>query len=99
MDAIASQIDKSYFESIYAIPRGGLVLGVYLSHRLGLPMVEKPTKRCIICDDIADTGKTVEPYKNYFIVTLYYHKQSTVEPDIWIYEKTDAWIKFPWEVK
>ena len=89
------------FKSIYGIPRGGLVPAVYLSHLLDIPLVQKPEKGCIIVDDIADTGQTLKMYRNmkYSIATIYYHTQSIVEPDIWVYQKTDAWIKFPWEIK
>ena len=35
--------------------------------------------------------------KDNIIMTLYYHKQSTVIPDYWIHEKKNEWILFPWE--
>lgn len=95
---IAKRVDKSRIKNIFGIPRGGLVLAVYLSHMLDLPLVMKPSKDSLIADDIADTGQTLKPYKNHYIVTLYYHKQSIVIPDIWIREKKSRWIKYPWEV-
>ena len=89
------------FKSVYGIPRGGLVPAVYLSHLLDIPLVQKPEIGCLVADDIADTGETLKMYRNmrYSIATIYYHEQSIVEPDIWVYEKTDEWIKFPWEIK
>jgi len=89
------------FKSVCGIPRGGLVPAVYLSHLLDIPLVQKPEKESLICDDISDSGETLKMYRNmrYSIATIYYHKQSIVEPDIWVYEKTDKWIKFPWEIK
>ena len=95
---IAKRVDRSRVKDVFGIPRGGLVLAVYLSYMLNLPLVTKPSKDSLIADDIADTGQTLKPYKNYYIVTLYYHKQSIVIPDIWIHEKKDKWIKYPWEV-
>jgi len=95
-----AQKSKGYdIESIYGIPRGGQVLAVYLSHLTGLPVIkEKDIKeKTLIIDDIADTGETLVKFKDYIIATIYYHKQSKIEPDIWIYKKKDAWIKFPWE--
>ena len=32
------------YDAIYAIPRGGLILGVFLSHRLELPLLNKLDK-------------------------------------------------------
>lgn len=90
------------FDGIYGIPRGGLPLAVKLSNLLSLPLIinnKEITKKTLIVDDISDTGRTLEPFKDHFIVTIYYHKQSTVIPNIWIFEKTDKWIIFPWEIK
>ena len=102
------------FKALWGIPRGGLVLATMLSHRLDIPLIsgnDIPRDRpLLIVDDIADTGKTLERVLNNIrfypknrdeitIVTAYYHKQSTVIPDIWIEEKTDKWIVYPWETK
>ena len=87
---------------VYGPPRGGLVFAVMLSHALSVPLLMAPTKGCLIVDDIVDTGKTLEKYSNsdgYVIASMFYHKQASFEPDFWVYEKTDQWIKFPWEVK
>jgi len=92
---------NSHIKGIYAVPRGGLVLGVMLSHITKLPMLAAPCKDCIIIDDISDTGKTLEVFreKNYLIATLMYHKQTTVIPEIYKLEKKDNWIVFPWEIE
>lgn len=89
------------FSGIYAIPRGGLVPGVCLSHRLRLPLFYHCLdKSVLVVDDIADTGKTLLPFSGKsFIFTIFYHKQSLVVPDFWVYEKTGGWIIFPWERK
>ena len=84
---------------VYGIPRGGLVLAVIISHRYNLPLLQAPCKDCIVVDDIADTGTTLEHYKEkgYYITTMFYHKQSKVVPDYWKHEKQEDWIVFPWE--
>ena len=53
----------------------------------------------LIVDDIADTGKTLQSFKEngFFIATLFKHPQSAITPDIWIHEKDYRWIQFPWE--
>ena len=91
---------------VYGIPRGGLSIAVALSHRLNLPLFPDTgygdiDKKILIVDDIADTGKTLEYYRDIHrpkvIYTMHYHKQSTVVPDFWVMEKTDKWIVYPWE--
>lgn len=56
----------------------------------------------LVVDDIADTGKTLMPLEcardDFFIFTVFYHKQSKIVPDFWHYEKTNYWIVFPWEL-
>ncbi len=99
---IAKQIQSIAhpFCNIFGVPRGGLVVAVRLAYLLDKPVTFSPEpKETLIVDDIADTGKTLEVYKNqsYFIATLYYKKQSLTIPNIWVYEKTDKWIIFPWE--
>jgi hypoxanthine phosphoribosyltransferase len=91
---------KKGFNSIWGPVRGGLPIAVCLSHRLGLKFVRKPTgKKTLIVDDIADTGKTLKGFykKGYFVATIYYHRHSAFEPQIWLREKGNKWIVFPWE--
>ncbi len=98
----------STFKNVYGFPRGGLILAVCISHRLGIPLIldrEQITEKTLIVDDIADTGKTLYPLKIHYllsslkpiIITLFYHRQSLFAPDIWLREKKDKWIHFPWE--
>ena len=90
-------------ELIYGPPRGGLPIAATLSHRLGIPMTtsfkDTKFKSTLIVDDIADTGKTLEPLvgQDKIIYTIYYHKQSIVTPNAWVFEKKDEWVVFPWE--
>ncbi len=91
------------FKNIYGPLRGGLVLGVCLSHRLGIPLIldeSEITARTLIVDDIADTGKTlfIYAYRGNFIITLFYKRHGLYVPDIWLCEKKEKYIHFPWEV-
>ncbi len=91
-------ISGKKFNGIWGPPRGGLIPAVVLSYALDLPILLKPTPDTLIVDDVADTGKTLDQYKEKnFIATLFYHQQSIVVPDIWIREKKEEWIVFPWE--
>lgn len=99
---IAAKIKESArkFKNIYGIPRGGLVLAVNLSHLCELPLITDKkdiTEDTVIVDEIADTGKTLCRYPKNFTVTIYKHPQSCFEPNIWIREKGNLWITFPWE--
>ena len=92
------------FKNIYGVPRGGLCIAVKLSHLLGLPVItdeKKITDYTLIVDDIAETGKTLnrllKKHPKCITATLYFHKQSMIMPDIWIYKKKNKWIIFPWE--
>ena len=101
--SVISDLYNLNFTGVYGLPRGGLLLAVMISHRLNIPLLLAPCKNCLIVDDIADTGISLEHYdidkneKQYYITTMYYHRQSKVVPDFYVYEKTDNWIKFPWE--
>ena len=104
VEIIAKKIGKKgwKFKNVYGLPRGGLILGICLSHRLEIPLIlnsENIENYTLVVDDIADTGKTLYPYVSRVevIVTLFYHRQSIVVPNIWLHEKKEKWIHFPWE--
>ena len=93
---------------VYGPPRGGLPIAVTLSHRLDIPFITTEddmlnTKGSVlVVDDIVDTGKTIERLKPLMgptnvIYTIYYHKQSTITPNAYVFEKKGDWVVFPWE--
>lgn len=109
-DQIAEKIKKlGTINSVYGIPRGGLVLAVKLSHLLNLKLITNETgitEKTLVVDDIADTGNTLQKLLKLYcepkgfkplIATLYYHQKTKITPDVWIFEKKNAWIVFPWE--
>ena len=86
---------------IYGVPRGGLCLAVALSHKLDVPLIEKPMKHSLIVDDVFETGITLSKFKhiegaNFFVLI------SKKEPSWWntvtISHKKE-WVVFPWETK
>src|SRR3989338_122374 len=101
---LAGLIKKSSwkFDSLYGIPRGGLVLAVRLSHKLGLPLIMNNAnvgKGTLIVDDIADSGDTMIEFlrkKRYVTATLFYSPSSKYTPTYFCREKTN-WVVFPWE--
>lgn len=89
---------------IYAVPRGGLPIGVALSHRLGLPLLLAMPRfplGTLVVDDIADSGRTlaglrrwIKPLQVMTWVRRYSAPavcQSLMEVD------DDRWVLFPWE--
>lgn len=95
---VAQYCVPRHFSGVYGIPRGGLVLATMVSYKTGLPMLMSPVGRCLIIDDIADSGKTLLHYKEkgYAITTMCYKETSMVEPDMY-HRKTEEWVVFPWE--
>lgn len=89
------------YDGVYGVPRGGLLLAVMLSHRLDLPMLLFPTKDSLVCDDISDTGVTLENLKCKSIACMYKTQWSSVLPEFYVESKTDvsSWIVYPWEVQ
>lgn len=93
---------KKHFFAVWGPARGGLPVAVCLSHALDIPLAKRPTDLSVlIVDDIADTGNTLNRYaeKGFAITTLFYHRQCQYVPTIWLHEKRDRRIVFPWEKK
>ncbi len=94
------------FKAIYAIPRGGLVIGVALSHilRLNLILTEEKLKQyaideVLVVDDIADYGRALKPFHDagYCTLTLAKKPRSAIIPTIYLHKvKNNAWISHFW---
>ena len=83
----------------------------YLLNKPLILNVNEISQYTLAIDDISDTGKTLQQLRevcaradlentgtsHFTIATLVYHKQSKVIPDIWVYEKGDKYVNFPWE--
>lgn len=103
-DKLASVIKRSgkKMDSLYGIPRGGLIMAVRLSHKLGLPLImhnANVSRRTLIVDDIADSGDTMIEFlgkKKYITAALFYNPESKYTPAYFCRKKTN-WVVFPWE--
>ena len=95
------------FKGVFGVPRGGSLLAVMLSHKLDIPYITDFWRvgdgDIVVFDDIADTGKTFQFYKEQpetkdaHYVTIHEHERSIVKPDYSVINKGDKWIVYPWE--
>lgn len=105
VDKLAKRIVASdkHYKGIYAIPRGGLVFGVYLSHKLNIPLMPFTTSpHVLVVDDILDTGITLSKYTEYDCVVIIAKSTGLDRCPNVMYAITTAdnmWAKFPWEVE
>ena len=98
---LEKQVRHKTFTCVYGNSRGGLLLAVLLSYRLGLPLVTTPYASMLWCEDIVDDSETYLRSKRLFpgavycaIVTRKYAKDIIHAFD---YTKKTALVKFPWE--
>ena len=103
-DLIKDLAEKIPFEvpladSIYGIPRGGMIPAVWLSHETGLPLVQTIGKNTLVVDDMTDSGVTMNEMPGQWTAVLF-HKPHTscFTPNVYskLHEE-DEWLVFPWE--
>ena len=86
------------YVGLYAIPKGGLVLGTILAYRANIPLLSAPCKGCLIVDEISATGITLKPfYDRYDILTMFYCDETDVIPKYTQEKVVNDWIIFTWE--
>lgn len=96
---VASTVEIS---CIYGIPRGGLVLAVYLSHALKKPLVIDDDggllpPHALVVDDNDVTGSALAPYKKHHSAVLVHNPHCPFVPTF-IGRVAEGWPRFPWEV-
>ena len=110
--ALKTKLDKlrkiKSMDSVYGIPRGGLIPAVFFSHAYSIPLVSGDVKLSkLIIDDIADTGETLygRLYNDNNIYSTLYAKNSAVKRlrmigiELIYVNKVpqNVWIQFPYE--
>ena len=93
------------FDNIYGVPRGGLILAVFLSYMSSKPLVldkNKITKKTLVVDDISDKGDTLIKVLTakdcYKVITLFSAPRTKFPPSYFCREKNpEDWVVFPWE--
>ena len=104
---VINREDNKYC-GIYAIPRGGVPLGVALSIALNLPLVSKESLmdyddeglEILIVDDLLDSGKTLAEWSAYDCAVLGYKPDSPKHKGKLFVarEFPQEWIHFWWEL-
>lgn len=113
VNKLASKIKN--VDYVVGVPRGGLILAVMMSHRLGIKHMtidhlEKleefnlniDNKSILIVDDISDSGQTLKHYKKqgYTTATIDVRNTTITKPDYYCnWLDTPDWIVYPWEEK
>ena len=100
---------------VVGIPRGGLIIAVMISHRLGvkhmtIDHLEKleefgldiDKKKILVVDDISDSGQTLKRFikEGYTTATLDVRHTTVAVPEHYANWINNAdWIVYPWEQK
>jgi hypoxanthine phosphoribosyltransferase len=115
VDNIVNDLLKNAdIDYVVGIPRGGLIIAVMISHRLGvkhmtIDHLEKleefdlniDKKKILIVDDISDSGQTLKRFrKDYTTATLDVRNTTIAIPQFYANWLDNAdWIVYPWERK
>lgn len=98
---IADHFRGMSLAGVYGEPRGGLPLAVALSHRMRLPMLDRPRPEALWVDDIVDSGKALRAVTRAaspHTAALYWRNGAAVSPDVWAFDcQPGEWLVFPWE--
>lgn len=95
------KIDK--YRAIHPIPAGGISIATVFSILSGLPMLSveeykkyKNKKQVLVVDDLVDSGKTLERYKDSDTAVLY-KKPHSPKPTYYLKDIESSWLIFPHE--
>ena len=90
------------YNGVYALPRGGLVLGVRLSHELDIPLISGGvTQETLVVDDIADSGDALSTFINRSkcdTIVLHRNIHCPIKPTFWA-QDVEGYVVYPWESK
>ena len=91
--------DLPNIDSIYGIPRGGMVPAAMLAYELDLEWSNVMLPNTLVVDDICDSGDTIAKSAGVYTATLYTKESAIVQPTLFasILVNESQWIQFPWE--
>ena len=100
VDLLVKRFRDRPFSGIHGVPRGGLCLGVALSHALELPLQLQPDDASLIVDDVYESGRTLQALRSRWPHATYAVWISKVTPEWWSAAEVNVtfeWLVFPWE--
>lgn len=89
--------NSEQYDSVFGVPRGGVPIAIIVAEELSLPLVEEPTSKTLIVDDLIDSGETRKKYKDNHFAVLYKKPHSPITDCHYVYKELDGWIEFPYE--
>ena len=83
-------------DGVYGIPQGGAPVACLVASSLGLPVVDVPTDRTLVVDDLVDSGATLTRYADHHTDALY--RKPSSPPTLASKARTvEGWVHLPWE--
>jgi hypoxanthine phosphoribosyltransferase len=101
---LAKQIPLKY-DAIFGIPSGGIAVAIYIEEMINtgnlLSLEEyqnyKDKSKVLVVDDLIDSGKTLEKYKESDIAILYKKPHSPEIAKYYLKDIGSEWLTFPHE--
>ena len=84
------------YTGVYGVPRGGYYPAIHIANALNLPILTQPIEKCLVVDDILDSGKTAE--KNGVNAVVYceeHSKDKAASMGIVYGVVKDGWLNIP----
>jgi hypothetical protein len=106
VDSLLAQMRAAHFMPmlIYAIPRGGVVLGAALSHafnvplRVGTPIAQALQPTTLVVDDNTVTGWSLKSYIELGIPTAVLMQHPDATSPRFVAWRSTEFPRFPWEI-
>ena len=93
--------NENKYNAVYGVPRGGVHVATELSYQSGLFQIDDlPTiedKRILVVDDILDSGKTRQKYKDYDFACLHISDHHPKLQNVYWVSKVNDWVNYWWE--
>lgn len=70
LQKLHSKISGKQWNGIFGVPRGGTAMAAVLAETINAPLLSEPIPGCLVVDDLIDSGRTMEKYKEYDFVAL-----------------------------
>lgn len=100
-EKLIAKLPVNTIKAVYGVPRGGILPAYIIANLLGVPQVTTPAtiiKPLLIVDDIIDSGRTIEKYKDAEYRAVLIAKKEIEGVIVASTAKQGEWITFPWEI-